>query len=73
MTLALFDAYRDPDARKLMIEYVMASRFVDANIAVDALRGLDHVGLAYLYRDALAAAFRERSPLDYDPCAIGRM
>lgn len=67
-----FDAYRDPDARKLMLEYVMTSRFVDASTAVVALRGLDHVGLAYLYRDAIAAVGR-RNRVDYDPCAIGRM
>lgn len=71
MTPALFDAYRDPDSRKLMIEYVMASRIVDAPMAVNALRSLDHVGLAYLYRDAIAAAGRGNR-VDYDPCARER-
>ncbi len=74
MSLAAFDAYRDDDARKLMIEYVMRSRIIDAPRAVNELRGLNHVGLAYVYRDALAASFgaSAKAAADYDPCAVVR-
>lgn len=72
MTLTGFDAYRDAPSRKLMIEYVMASRFIDATAAVSELRKLNHVGLAYLYRDAVAAQMRG-TRVDYDPCGIGRV
>ena len=72
MSLAAFDAYRDDDARKLMIEYVMRSRIIDAPRAVNELRGLNHVGLAYVYRDAVAAGWRSSGTVanDYDPCAV---
>lgn len=66
-----YDVYRDPDSRKLMLEYVMASRVIDANRAVAELRALNHVGLAHVYRDALASVARPR--VDYDPLAIGRI
>ena len=63
-----FDAYRDADARKLMIEYVMASRFMDAATAIAQLGLLDHVGLAYVYRDALALVGKaQRADANYDP------
>jgi hypothetical protein len=71
MTLAAFDAYRDADARKLMIEFVMAQRSIDAPTAVTELRALNHVGLAYVYQDAIARAGRGNQ-VDYDPCQVGR-
>ena len=69
MSLAGFDAYRDEKARQLMVEFVMRSKIVDARAAVNELRGLNHVGLAYVYQDALASAVRANSS-DYDPCAV---
>lgn len=66
-----FDAYRDPEARKLMVEFVMSSRVIDAGKAVAELRGLDHVGLAYVYRDA-AGALSRASRGEYDPCEVSR-
>lgn len=71
MTISGFDAYRDPEARKLMVEFVMSSRVIDAGKAVAELRGLDHVGLAYVYRDAVAALSRA-SRGEYDPCEVSR-
>jgi hypothetical protein len=72
MTLTAFDAYRDKDARTLMIDFVMRQRALDPIAATAALRGLNHVGLAYVYRDALGAQHRASIP-DYDPCAAGRL
>ena len=71
MSLTAFDAYRDDAARKLMIEFVMRSRRIDAPRAVAELRGLNHVGLAYVFRDALAAAFNSNA-VEYDPCEVRR-
>lgn len=69
-----FDAYRDPDARKLMLEFVISSRRIDAQRAVAELRTLNHVGLAHVYQDAIAAAARSSAAVtDYDPCRVGRM
>ena len=74
LSLAPFDAYRDEASRKLMIEFVARTRIIEAPRAVAELRGLNHVGLAYVYRDALAAAFgaSAKAAADYDPCAIAR-
>lgn len=72
MSLCAFDAYRDQEARKLMIDFVVTSRRLDPLVALAELRGLNHVGLAYVYRDATAAAAKPNA-VDYDPCAIGRM
>ncbi len=66
-----FDAYRDPPARELMIDFVVASRGLQRPVAVAELRGLNHVGVAYVYRDALKATFAGQR-VDYDPCQIGR-
>lgn len=66
-----FDTYRDDESRKLMIEFVMARHAMDANRAVAQLRALNHVGLAYLYRDALARA-GSGNLVDYDPCEVRR-
>jgi hypothetical protein len=71
VTISGFDAYRNPDARKLMVEYVMTSRVIDAGKAVAALRELDYVGLAYVHRDAVAALSRASSG-EYDPCEVIR-
>ena len=71
MSLCAFDAYRDDEARKLMIEFVMQSRRLEAPRAVAELRALNHVGLAYVYRDALAAAFNSNA-VEYDPCEVRR-
>lgn len=68
---APFDAYRDPDARKLLIWHRQEWRMIDANKAVAELRTLNHTQLAYEYRDALASVARPR--VDYDPLAIGRI
>lgn len=67
-----FDAYRDQDARNLMIDFVTASRRIDKPYAVSELRALNHVGLAHVYQDALAAAARASALVDYDPCGVGR-
>ena len=74
MSLAPFDAYRDKASRDLMIEYVARTRIIEAPRAVAELRALNHVGLAYVYRDAVAAAWRSSSAAadDYDPCAVAR-
>ena len=69
--LTAFDAYRDDVARKLMIEFVARTRGLEAPRAVNELRALNHVGLAYVYRDALAAAFKSNA-VDYDPCEVRR-
>ena len=57
-----------------MIEYVARTRIIEAPRAVAELRALNHVGLAYVYRDAVAAAWRSSSAAadDYDPCAVAR-
>lgn len=67
-----FDAYRDPDSRTLMIEFVMSTRALDKPRAVNALRELNHVGLAHVYQDATAAVTRSSALVDYDPCGVGR-
>ncbi len=64
-----FDAYRDVDARKAMVAYVMASRRIDERTALDELRRLNHVGLAYVHRDAMAQCTHR---VNYDPCEVGR-
>ena len=69
--LSPFDAYRDQEARDLMIAFVMAQRSVDKPFAVHELRALDHVGLAHVYQDARGAGSRG-GRVEYDPCAIGR-
>jgi hypothetical protein len=69
--LSAFDAYRDDSARKLMIEFVTNSRRIDPRAAVAELRALNHVGLAYVYRDALAAAAKSNA-VEYDPCEVRR-
>ena len=71
MTLTGFDAYRDPAARKLMIEFVASSRSLDPHLAIAERRGLNHVGLAHVYRDALAKAGQGHR-VDYDPCEARR-
>lgn len=70
--IAAFDTYRDDKARELMIRFVQSSRFVDARQAVAALRELNHVGLAHVYRDACDAAGGRVHRVDYDPCALVR-
>lgn len=67
----LFDAYRDAPARKIMIEFVQSSRFMDERAAIAALRELNEIGLAYVYRDALTALYKP-TQIDYDPLQIGR-
>ena len=67
--LTAFDAYRDDAARKLMIEFVCSSRTIDASRAVAELRQLNHVGLAYVYRDAIAAVSMP-TQIEYDPLAF---
>ncbi len=69
---APYDVYRTPEARKLMLDYVMASRGIDASYAVAELRALNHVGLAYVYRDAMLRYQIHVARVDYDPCAVGR-
>jgi hypothetical protein len=73
MTVALcaFDAYRDQEARTLMVAFVASSRMIEAPHALAELRGLNHVGLAYVYRDAIAAAAKSNA-VDYDPCEVQR-
>lgn len=68
-----FDAYRDQKSRELMIDFVVASRRLDKGFAVSELRAINHVGLAHVYQDAMAAAARSSSQVDYDPCQVGRM
>lgn len=70
--LTAFDAYRDQEARELMIAFVIGSRCIDKPRAVAELRALNHVGLAHVYRDSLART-GQGTRVDYDPCAIGRM
>lgn len=70
--LVAFDAYRDQEARDAMISFVMAQRTLDKPRAVSELRGLNHVGLAHVYRDALAAGGRANR-VDYDPCEALRL
>jgi hypothetical protein len=65
--LTAFDTYRDAETRKMMVEHVMHSRFLDAHRAVAELRSLNHVGLAYLFKDAAATA---QHTAEYDPCQI---
>jgi hypothetical protein len=66
-----FDAYRDVEARKLMIAFIMGKHAMDQRRAVSELSRLNHVGLAHIYRDAMAAAGRGNQ-VDYDPLEIGR-
>ena len=74
MSLAPFDAYRDKASRDLMIEYVARTRIIEAPRAVAELRALNHVGLAYVYRDAIAASSgaTAKAAADYDPCGVIR-
>jgi hypothetical protein len=65
-----FDAYRDPEARKLMIDFVCHQRRIMPPRAVAALRELNHVGLAYIYRDAVRSTQYSANEYDYDPCAV---
>lgn len=67
-----FDGYRDDASRKLMISYVMRRHAVNHDAAVANLRSLDHVGLAYLYRDAVGDSRGGATRVDYDPCEVGR-
>lgn len=69
--LAAFDAYRNEEARKLMIEFVMRTRCLDARAAVAELRSLNFIGLAYLHRDAVSVTDAPCA-VDYDPCAVRR-
>jgi hypothetical protein len=69
---AHFDAYRDDDSRKLMIQFVMRRHAVNHDVAVNRLRTLDHVGLAYLYLDAVGESGGGATRVDYDPCEVGR-
>ena len=70
--LSPYDVYRDPEARKLMLDFVVSTRSIIAARAVAELRSLNHVGLVHVYRDALAAA-GQGVRVDYDPCEAGRM
>jgi hypothetical protein len=68
-----FDSYRSPDDRQAMIDFVMKQRgAMTGDQAVRELNSLNHVGLAHLYRDMLAASGQGHR-IDYDPCEIGRM
>ena len=67
-SLVAYDAYRDDAARKLMVEFVCNSRMIEPARAVVELRALNHVGLAYVYRDAIAASSRSEAAVEYDPC-----
>jgi hypothetical protein len=68
-----FDGYRDDAARKLMIAYVMRRHAVNHDAAVANLRTLDHVGLAWLYRDAVGdSGGGATTRVEYDPCEVGR-
>jgi len=67
-----FDAYRDDEARKLMIDFWIRQRVIDHARAVAELRSLNHVGLAYVYRDAIARSGQGGTLVDYDPCERGR-
>ena len=69
---APYDVYRNPDARKLMLEYVMRTFVVSASEAVTRLRSIETIqGLSAVYWDAVASVTRPR--VDYDPLAIGRI
>lgn len=72
--MSLFDSYRTPDDRKLMAEFVLRTRFnwdtrmETIQIVIEELRGLNHIGLATLYRDAVGAQ-GSKHKADYDPSA----
>lgn len=71
--MSLFAGYRDPDTRKELIAFVAEQRAMTAQAAERALMELDHVGLAHVYRDMLAAQEKLSTALcDYDPFEIGR-
>lgn len=67
--MSVFGAYRDAAARLALVEYVVATRGVDGATAERELTGLNAIGLAYLYRDMLAAAAAASAAAlaDYDP------
>jgi len=62
----LFDTYRDAQTREAMIDYVADTRSIEPQRALDDLRALDHIGLAWLYRDMLRATGQGHL-VDYDP------
>jgi hypothetical protein len=66
-----FDAYRDPETRREMLTYVASSCGIDPATAERELRQLNHVGLAYVYRDMVEAQQRaQRAIADYDPLPL---
>lgn len=69
--MILFDSYRDKDTRKDMLEYVMRARGIEAKQALAELASLNHVGLAYVYRDMLREGGNAHM-VDYDPSEYSR-
>lgn len=69
-----FANYRDGPTRTAMIAFVSSSRSISAQYAERELQSLNHVGLAYVYRDMVAAESASRVAIaDYDPLAVGRV
>jgi hypothetical protein len=61
----LFDEYRDQETREQMVHHVVRTRRIEHAEALKELRSLNHVGLAYLYRDMLGASGQGHL-IDYD-------
>lgn len=71
--MSVFASYRDPETRKAMVDFVCAQRGMEPLAAEAELHALNHVGLAYVHADMLAAQQNHAAALyDYDPLAPGR-